>query len=71
MTYQQLAIFMLRDAPEAHDACCKLSVLIRGCSILIIEPDNFRPSVLGNVRRQETCAVCDAPIRLAVLTFVL
>jgi hypothetical protein len=23
MTYEQLAIFMLRGAPKAHDACCK------------------------------------------------
>jgi hypothetical protein len=40
-------------------------------SVLIIEPNNFRPSVLGNMRRQETCPVCNTSIRLPVLTFVL
>ena len=42
-----------------------------GCSALIIEPNNLGPSVLGNVRRQETRSVGNAVIRLAVLTFVL
>jgi hypothetical protein len=25
-TYEQLAIFMLRGAPEAHAACCKIAI---------------------------------------------
>jgi len=27
-TYEQLAIFMLRGAPEAHDACCKIAITL-------------------------------------------
>ena len=26
--YEQLAIFMLRGAPEAHDACCKIAITL-------------------------------------------
>jgi hypothetical protein len=28
MTYSSLAIFMLRDAPEAHDACRKIAIAL-------------------------------------------
>ena len=28
MTYEQLAIFMLRGAPEAHDACRKIPITL-------------------------------------------
>jgi hypothetical protein len=28
-TYEQLAIFMLRGAPEAHAACCKIAITLK------------------------------------------
>jgi hypothetical protein len=33
-TYEQLAIFMLRGAPKAHAACCKIAIILidRGLS---------------------------------------
>jgi hypothetical protein len=58
------------SAPSKEPECstCRLQ---RVFSIFVIEPNNFRPSVLRNMRRQDTCPVCDATIRLAVLAFVL
>jgi hypothetical protein len=29
--------------------------LIGGCSVLILKPLDISPTILGNVRRQETC----------------
>jgi hypothetical protein len=28
-TYEQIAIFMLRGMPEAHDACCEIAIIFR------------------------------------------
>jgi hypothetical protein len=37
MTYVRFAIFMLRDTPEAHDACCKIAITLIIASVLIVE----------------------------------
>jgi hypothetical protein len=37
------------DKPEAMRLLRNI-LIARGCSVLIIEPNNFRPSILGNMR---------------------